>query len=716
MNAFPPLKLALQVNDLICSLFQKLVNIICLVLRYIFLQIYRLLEFSCAKLFKLTKKIPFCWRSEEVEYVKLSHSKRVHNEPIPYRDKLFKRFLTYHVGLLLGLALYLFCYYILIKHHTYLTITVGLLLLLAYMVILENSHTIRSILMLCLPVMFTNRGRALIFCCMLTMMIAGPIKNTQFNIGELHVSLHCCKQYLLVKSDKLIEENVVKNLAQVERVVFKLIDNIRDFANELKERFKVIIQLAISVERYIMIAIEKLKEIVNVCNSHTSEVHQNCVKTFRDAYNDCKSKLGAADFLCGIVSPLEGMCTVVQLPGTLCKVPEAIMQIIDRTIGERLRQYIQIIENEFYFEVHINHTYSYQETKTKNYNQVFQEIGSDVKQKFWYIRIVSRLFNLVTLILVCWILITATLYHMHYLTEINYDNMYIDEYLQKIDSIRQDRLLKPRNANVAIDLELNDADSESSAIDYSVNDDEIDTTQVDENNNRAGSDVTGMLLFPLSPAHELQYLKPSSARMNKFEKSKFCVATFVWSAIVGYICFFMLLDFALFNILKVVDDVLKDVLFNSDLPLVDVSSKYADGHEVRYNRTYLANLRLQAKQKIKMRSELGNHTSTGSHLNDMYRKLMDAIEESVPDDVQILESLEQCLPSASKPNYKLYNNIAILALVTFGAVILEAYILRTRHCIANLYYPRRAKKRAIWLYRKMLAEKSKFDERPELLN
>lgn len=691
VDTFPPLKIALKINDCICYLVQSLLKCIWNSAKYIFGLI---LGFIYKFFSTFRKQIPFFRPRTDTQYERIKGKPRKqHTEPVPYRNKPFKRLLTYQGSLLLGALLYIFVYYVLIKHSTYLSITIAFLIMLSYMVVLENSHNIRSIIMLCLPIMFTNRGRALVFCSMLAIMVSGPLKNSQFNINELDKSLTCCRQYLIIKTDKVVDQNLVSSLVRVEDVIFKLVENIKEFAQQLKERFRELLQLALAVERYIVIVIEKLKAIVEVCNSHTQDVYNNCLATFKDAYTDCKNKLGVVNVICEIVSPLDGLCQIVKLPNILCDIPRSVIQFIDSTIGERLRFYIQKLENEFYVDIEVEHEYSFNGTKTKSLRKALREVKFDVEQKFWYVHLVRRVFNLITLILVIWILTTATLYHLNYLTELSYDNMYIDEYLKEIDDLR-----RKKEASLLEYTEDATSDSKSSSRDSLPNNASLNQNSHDQVVREK------IFLFPLPKQQDKMYPKPFSIWMNSDEQHKLCIAGLVWAVIVGYIFFYVLLDFSLYKLIVLIDNILREILFTGDLPLVDVSSN-SDGRVVNYNRTQLHQLR----EKLKMERLEKSQSYRNGSLSGMYRKLLDSIENNIPDDVAILDSLEQCLPKPMMPVYRNYENLALLALFTFIAVIVEAYALRTRHCIANLYYPKRARSRAVWLYQKLLRERPKYD-------
>lgn len=829
VNKFPPLKIALWVNDLLCYLFGKfvdgikyLVGLCCRLISYIFGIVFALVRKACSWLLGQLLRVEFIRRlTESRPYQQLTVAHPVGK--VPHANKLLERLFTYHGGLLLALALYIFIYFVLVSHHTFISVSTAIILLLVYLVVIENSHSFRSVIMLCLPIMFTNRGRALVYCSMLAIMTTGPVRSIKHNVGEVHNSLTCCKQYFIVSSDQKVEQDYVKKLVRVEEVVMDWIKNIKEYAREVKEQFAGIIELAIACEQFIIDTVEALKNIVNVCNGRSDEVYKNCASKLKSMQQQCKSLFIPFKYsLCPLVGDVTSICNLSTIPSKLCQLPVEVIAYIERTLGAKLKQYIRVIENEFYVDIDIDRQYSYNLTQSKAFAQVAREIKFDVEAKFWYVHAIKRLFHFITLLLVVFILATAAVYHMHYLKELGFDNMYLDEKLLEIDSLRQLRAslrgargerngskggkksatpLDQNRSLISIEDEadewrslerLEDSDSkrsyarENSAIrsdeqlgsvsrdDQKTIIDEFDpltvfstrtkreevdgsvssgangkggrltmdnlervaeleigsdregtTSSTDEDDRMERGEQgpeKGTSLFPLSRKHEQQYLRPFSLSMNHIELSKLKWAGVIWSVIVGYIWFFVVLDFALYSLISLLVEILREILFTSDLPLVDLETRSAQtgGNEtiVRYNRTYLSSLRKTRLDRVKPSGAglIGSarvDSGTNSSINALYRRLMDSIERDIPDDVAILNSLEGCLPRTCTPDYGTYKTLLFLSLLTFVAVIVEAYAMRTRHCIADLYYPDQARARANWLYRRMQAEQMNFEDDPD---
>ncbi|XP_070142057.1 DC-STAMP domain-containing protein 2 isoform X2 [Drosophila kikkawai] len=60
-----------------------------------------------------------------------------------------------------------------------------------------------------------------------------------------------------------------------------------------------------------------------------------------------------------------------------------------------------------------------------------------------------------------------------------------------------------------------------------------------------------------------------------------------------------------------------------------------------------------------------------------------------------------CLPLPIKPDYSRYVKILMLCLLAWVIVLVEPYVLRSRHCIMAHFYPKRANERLMFLYRKI---------------
>lgn len=71
-------------------------------------------------------------------------------------------------------------------------------------------------------------------------------------------------------------------------------------------------------------------------------------------------------------------------------------------------------------------------------------------------------------------------------------------------------------------------------------------------------------------------------------------------------------------------------------------------------------------------------------------------------------TIHECIPKPYPPEYSTYYLICGLCILSWTFSFLEPYGLRVRHIIMRYYYPHIARNRAIWLYNKIIFERSKF--------
>lgn len=90
--------------------------------------------------------------------------------------------------------------------------------------------------------------------------------------------------------------------------------------------------------------------------------------------------------------------------------------------------------------------------------------------------------------------------------------------------------------------------------------------------------------------------------------------------------------------------------------------------------------------------------------SDVFRGIVHAFEQTTQNST--IDKLA-CLPIPQVPNYKLYYMILLLSFLAWLSTFCEPYALRLRHVIMRLYYPSVARKRAVWLYNKILINRCK---------
>lgn len=565
------------------------------------------------------------------------------NKQLEKRYKL----IDYYGGISFGVMCCLFIYFVLVKHHTVTSLTFICSMTLFMALILERSRKFRCILLLALPLLFTNRGRSLVICFVLAMLMNGPVKNTQTNIKELHETLSCSKRYLIVRGREYLDENVLDKILALDDIIINLEHVIREFVDalmraldDLRENFMIV---ARSLERMFL----WLKRIVDICNEKQNQPFENCNMIFQNAIDDCNIRLGSIfGFLCQLVLPVKQTCYFAKVPNVVCALPAKIADIYEQNIEPELEVMIAFIKEQLYCKINLGHKYSYKKEKSKKIRVVFTEIRQDISDKFAWMRIFSNIFSFLSLIITIWILSRSTLYYMRFKSKLEYDNMYIDNYIYDIE--------------------------------------------------RRRSELGMRTVLPLNLLQRSHYRRPLDLSMTDDEIHKLCIAGTVWFCIFNYVTFYLSLDYLLFQLCNFILETLKSILekellIETELHMNDDAYQTNKLHEQILTRHHQ-----QQEARINNQTKLAN----------FYIQLGKTIGGSLPNQTSASSALRDCLPKIREPDFATYQCIGYFALFTFLTVIAEAYTLRSRHCIASLYYPSRAKERAVWLYQKLLQEKS----------
>lgn len=69
-------------------------------------------------------------------------------------------------------------------------------------------------------------------------------------------------------------------------------------------------------------------------------------------------------------------------------------------------------------------------------------------------------------------------------------------------------------------------------------------------------------------------------------------------------------------------------------------------------------------------------------------------------------AIGECIPNANPPDYYTFYIIGFLCILAWTYSIFEPYGLRIRHVVMRYYYPDVSRKRALWLYNKIIVERS----------
>ncbi|XP_064611706.1 DC-STAMP domain-containing protein 2-like [Liolophura sinensis] len=100
------------------------------------------------------------------------------------------------------------------------------------------------------------------------------------------------------------------------------------------------------------------------------------------------------------------------------------------------------------------------------------------------------------------------------------------------------------------------------------------------------------------------------------------------------------------------------------------------------------------------------HVQGDGIIADMYRALISLFDPLTSLDTDL--DTTSCLPNPSVPNYSVYQTVGWIYAVCFFLTLFEAYGMRMRHVVMGMYFPKRARARAAWLYNHIIKQRGGF--------
>ncbi|KAH3769099.1 hypothetical protein DPMN_170346 [Dreissena polymorpha] len=171
-------------------------------------------------------------------------------------------------------------------------------------------------------------------------------------------------------------------------------------------------------------------------------------------------------------------------------------------------------------------------------------------------------------------------------------------------------------------------------------------------------------ILPLTYDEENKYVSSLSGRMLPFELRKLGVGLVLLMVSVFNAAFYLFCDYGLYSALAL----------------------------IQKHFTIITQVPVPPHMKL--------HVTGNGPMSDMYRSIVTMFDPIAKTNVRM--DIARCVPIPSEPDWAIYKIIGIIYLVCFVLTFGEAYGMRMRHKVMACYYPRRERKRAMWLFNHIL--------------
>ncbi|KAK6622114.1 hypothetical protein RUM44_001921 [Polyplax serrata] len=381
------------------------------------------------------------------------------------RNKFFDRFLMEDsmqnfilksiLGFLGGILLTYICFMFFVfslnftlKRATYICIGLGVILSLG----LAFSVKIRCTVFLCIPQLFSKRGRQALLAYAFILALSGPAKNTLHNVEVMSESLACGQEQIKEAENELLK-CVQRPNAAAKKSLEKLLEKLNNAVKNFRKFILQFYRTCFDVCEYILthkspLAVKKIwsihlisvdkwsYSIALLCNNEMGEPKQRCHNLLDETKENCESSdsLLFWKLLCSI-SPRKRDLICGSSTGRLCHPAEYPQEFSIDYLQRQLENFKRRALNILYVKVHVRQTYM-QSNRSNTLHEEYQGMATEIRQKtdqfLQYFDFMSVIFGIFILVL----FVKVIIYRHKFLTEDHYDNRFITPDFVDIDNTR----------------------------------------------------------------------------------------------------------------------------------------------------------------------------------------------------------------------------------------------------------------------------------------
>ncbi|XP_074079442.1 DC-STAMP domain-containing protein 2 isoform X2 [Macrotis lagotis] len=305
-----------------------------------------------------------------------------------------------------------------------------------------------------------GEGRTLLLMAAFGLVMQGPCANIIRNFSRASDSVACGAELALNQSAEMLQrarQPLISALKKIKAIAVKakeVADRIRKFFRSIMDGVKHVGRESVIVV-WVLCKREKMyvEDSVNpsIYSFIQSSIHLSiypsiymssspygkCTRIFEDAKDRCMKTVPQFYHLCYILMPFKlllcGLASVVEL---FCVIPQYIQPFLRKTIGTPVIQLINHVRSEFEFNITASHHFKVNLNSSRSLAQLAFDLREAVNLKLLPVRETLVLLGNITPILLIFLYLQALFYRYYYLTQDNYDNIYITDRFIRMDNLR----------------------------------------------------------------------------------------------------------------------------------------------------------------------------------------------------------------------------------------------------------------------------------------
>ncbi|XP_076593574.1 DC-STAMP domain-containing protein 2 [Chaetodon auriga] len=294
------------------------------------------------------------------------------------------------------------------------------------------SAGVRADVAVLLPSLCAAHGRNFLLFLFASALLSGPLANTLDNTERAAASLLCGAELAANQTQELMQRaatplfSALHTIREISANALSLAGRVQNFVDALTDGVR-------HVARTLRNVLHFLVDIGDVCNAKLGSPYRKCRAVFAEARAECSDLLGEFNFLCDIVDGFLPLCSIARAGELFCIVPSYIADHLKKRLAAPTVAVFERMKREFDFNISASVTFDLDANSSRSLQQVSQDIMEDVSSELQVFQKLSDLLVYGGLVLLAFSFLRAAQYRRRYLSEVDFDNVYITNQFEELD-------------------------------------------------------------------------------------------------------------------------------------------------------------------------------------------------------------------------------------------------------------------------------------------
>ncbi|KAM9861102.1 DC-STAMP domain-containing protein 2 [Aulostomus maculatus] len=294
------------------------------------------------------------------------------------------------------------------------------------------SAGIRADCMIVLPSLCSVHGRNFLLYLFVSLLLYGPLTNMLENTKRAANSLLCGAELAANQTQELMQRaaaplfSVLDKIRQLTSNAMAVAGRVQNFISALTDSIR-------HIARTLRNVLHFLADIGDICNDKLGSPYRKCRAVFSEARADCSERLGDFNFLCDIVDGFQWLCNIARAGELFCVIPSYIADHLKKRLADPVLTAFEHMKREFDFNISGSVTFDLDASSNKSLQEITHNIMEEVSSDLQFLQMLFEPLKYCSLILLAFSFLRARWYRQRYLSDINFENVYVSTQLVELD-------------------------------------------------------------------------------------------------------------------------------------------------------------------------------------------------------------------------------------------------------------------------------------------